>query len=45
MHSMPDTWLVRPVSVIGKDDRGRTLVVVGYTSAARRHDRLDCVAQ
>lgn len=41
MYGMPDYWVVRPVSVIGKDDRGQPLVAVDYTSAAGWHDRLD----
>lgn len=45
VRGMPDNWVVRSVSVIGKDDRGQPLVAVDYTSAAGWNDRLDCVAQ
>ncbi len=45
VHGMPESWVVRSVSVRGKNDRGQPIVAVDYTSAAGWNDRLDCVEQ
>jgi hypothetical protein len=45
MRGMPESWVVRSVSLIGKSARGQPLVAVDYTSAAGWNDRLDCEAR
>lgn len=45
VRGMPETWVVRSVSLIGKNARGQLLVAVDYTSAAGWNDRLDCEAR